>query len=112
MKLRLLDFTAGKKTREAKQKEIKGDGLEGAEMRGRREAEGLVRGKDLGIEALRAVEQEKEGRSRRSRREVGETLTMGGQIVTLTNEKGVLIKVISVGEERMEEVEAVYVMET
>ena len=117
---RLTEFTAGKTAKEAKLRKAKRDQKE--EEKGRKEAEGYLRAAGLCLEDMQALEnREAKVKSRKEQFDKRETDTKRGrkrvskggnsaapQIVTLTNEKGDLIKaIISVGEEEQVEEEVV-----
>ena len=117
---RLTEFTAGKTAKEAKLQKAKRD--QKGEEKGRKEAEGYLQAAGLCLEDMQAVEKrERKGKvksglkvdkreldSKRVKRGAARGGSQAPQIVTLTNEKGDLIKaIISVGNEEQVEEEVV-----
>ena len=115
---RLSEFTAGKTAKEAKLRKAKKDHK--GEEKGRKEAEGYLQAAGLCLEDMQAVEKKeakarsgqkldkREADSKRGKRRVARGGGQAPQIVTLTNEKGDLIKaIISVGDEEQVEEEVV-----
>ena len=118
---RITEFTAGKTAKEAKLRKAKKD--QKGEEKGRKEAEGYLQAAGLCLEDMQAVEKkEAKGKvrsglkldkrqaadSKRGKRGVARGGGQAPQIVTLTNEKGDLIKaIISVGDEEQVEEEVV-----